>query len=654
MGRTQRAPAGGKPRRESAGFSRLLPLAAFLLVSLLLYGTTLANGFVHDDKPIVADNQLLRDPGNLSRIFGSGYWTTHESSVPELYRPLTILSLALNRLVLGERPIGFHLVNILLHGLVAWLLFRLALELGASRALAWTAGLLFAVHPVHVEAVAPAVGRSELLAAGFVLAALIAHRRGRVAAPGNLAFVLASLFFLAASLSKESAMAFPALAILTDAFLPAAPRAWSERLFPYLLYLVAAAIFLAARVGVLGAVAASVIHPLDNPLVAMQRLTAWRTALAAAGPSAFLLIWPAKLSADYAGLRVPPVASWLDPALLLGAAVGIGLPLLALAFWRRGRLVPYGVLFHFLAWLPVSNLFFFIGTLMAERLLYLPSAGVCLAGAALLEAGRARWRIPCVGGLALLLLLGSVRTLQRNRVWHDDGTFAFATAQDAPTSAKAQFNLGVFLEEHSDPKAAAAAYTRAAQLAPSWADAQFNRAGALLKTGDASEAIAAYRRALDLQPGEARIVLNLGYALYRAQRHAEAVRLYEDFLKDHGESAAVQNSLGANLLALGRIPEAVASYRRAVALSADEVGYRLNLAQALEAAGDPEAAAAEYRGVVERDASQVAALRGLGMIAYRRGDAAQALEWLSKARGLSPAGLDPEAESALQRLSPPP
>lgn len=651
MGRTQRAPASRHPRRQSDTILRLFPLLAFLAASSLLYGNTLLNGFVHDDKPIVAENRLIRDAGNLSRILGSGYWTTREASVPELYRPLTILSFAINRLVLGAGPAGFHLVNILLHGIVCWLVFRLALDLGAGRWLAWAAGLLFAAHPVHVEAVAPIVGRSELMAGGFALAALIFHRRGRARSEGVLQFIWAALLLLAACLSKESAIAVGALALLTDLFLPAARRTWTQRLFPYFLYAGVVTIYLAARVGVLGAVAASIIHPLDNPLVAMDRMTAWRTAIAAAGHCALLLIWPARLSADYAGLRVPPVSSWLDPSLLAGYLVVIAIPLLAVSAWRRGRLAAYGILFHFLAWLPISNLFFFIGTLMAERLLYLPSAGFCLAAAALLAAARGRLRNLATGLLAVLLLLGSARTMARNRVWHDDGSFAFATATDAPTSAKAQFNLGVFLEEHGDPRSAAAAYGRAAQLAPAWADAQFNRAGALAKSGEAAEAVAAYRRALELQPGDPRFVLNLGYALYQARRHGEAVQLYRDYLASHGDTAGVLNSLGANLMALGKMADAIAAYRKAVTLAPEEAGYRLNLARALEEAGQRESAVAEYRAVLQHDAHQPAALRGLGMLAYADGDKAAALDWLNQARAASPRGLDPEAESAWRQLS---
>ena len=653
MGRSRPAPAGPRGRNEPAARLGFHPLLAFLALSFLLYGNTLLNGFVHDDKPLVGENHLIRGPLDPVKIFSSGYWTTRDRSVPELYRPLTILSLALNHLVGGDRPVGFHLVNLLLNGVVCWLVFSLARALGASRGVAWAAGLLFAVHPVHVEAVAPAVGRSELLAAGFALLALLAHRRAREGAPGSARFFgLAALSYLAAAFSKEGAIVVPALALLTDLALPAGPKRSDTRdaLLPYALYAAAAGLYLLVRMAVLGAVARSMIHPLDNPLVGMDRISALRTALVVAGKYLLLMVWPFRLSADYSGTQIAPALSWADPRIFLSVAALAFLAGLALVRWRRGRLGPYGVLFYFAAWLPISNLFFFIGVPLAERLLYLPSVGLCLAAGAVWEQARLRSRIPALTVLSFLLLAGSARTFARNRIWHDDGSFAFATAANAPTSAKAQFNWGVFLEEHSDLQGAASAYSRATQLAPDWADTHFNLAGALARSSRLPQAVESYRRALALRPEDPRIVLNLGFALYQAKRNQEAVELYQEFLRRQGESAAVLNGLAANLVALGRAGEALEAYGKAVALAPEELGYRLNLAQALEAAGDPARADVEYRNVLRRDPENGPALRNLGMLLYGQGKSTEAMTLLQKAAARLPGGLDGEAAGALRAL----
>ena len=576
------------PRRKVGDpLSRSIwPACIFFALAFLLYGNTLLNGFVNDDKPLVEQNALVNDASRLGDIFTSGYWSTRQESIPELYRPITVLSLALNRRLTGAAPFGFHLLNLLLHGLVSALVFHLVLRLGAGRAAAWAAGLLFVVHPVHTEAVAPVVGRSELLAAGFFLVALMLHHRLRHATGTSLSALAPGACYLAASLCKEGALIFPAIALLTDlAFLPSPVPRGARRWAPYAVYALAALLVLSARHEVLGAVAKSDIRALDNPLVALPRGAALGTALVALSVYLKLLVWPWVLSADYSGTEIPPASGVLDARVLGAAFLLLLLLAAALWAWKRLRSVSWGIAFLLIALLPVTNLFFLIGTIFGERLLYLPSVGFCVAAGSLWGKWRRRAATPALAVLAPLLIAGSVRTVARNTVWRDDGTFALAASRNAPSSPKAQFNWGVFVEEHSKGAEAEAAYRRAARLAPDWADPHYNLAGILSRSGRLGEAIEEYRAAWALRPDDPRMVLNLGYALYRAGRYGEAVDLYQRFLRERGESAPVLNSLGANLLALERHGEAVAAFRRAVELAPGEAGYRRNLEAALAEGG---------------------------------------------------------------------
>jgi protein O-mannosyl-transferase len=653
MGRKPKAPAGARVQRKDPRPSFLPPLL-LLLVSLLVYSNSLPGGFVHDDKPLVVENRLLREPGGAARIFASGYWTTRDRSVPELYRPLTIFSLWLNHLAGGLAPFGYHLTNVLLHALVSWLVFQLALRICAAQPAAWAAGLLFSVHPIHVEAVVEVVGRSELLAAGFSLAALLLHARARFASRVSIgSFVPAAACFLAALFSKESAIALPALLLLTDAALAPGERGSSGKgrlAWPYLLYGVVALLYLGIRVTVLGAVARSDVRALDNPLLALPLVARWETALIALGKYAWLLLWPVSLSADYSGGQIPAASGAGDPRLLASAlflATALGL---VWACRRRDRTLAYSILFFLVALLPVSNLFFLIGTIFGERLLYLPSVGFCLLAGAVFARLRHRARVFATLILVLILSAGSVRTLARNRVWRDDASFARAAARDAPRSPKSQFNLGVFLEEHGDLTGAATAYRAAAALAPAWGDPHFNLGGVLARSGKLPEAIASYRRAFDLSPEDPRVVMNLGYALYQAGRHEEAVDLYRNFLGRSPGSPEAHNGLAANLQALGRLQEAVEAYRQAVARAPENIAYRLNLARSLEAGGDLDAAVAEYETVLRQSPDSLPALRNLGVILARRGQSSEASRLLHRAETLSPGGLDPEALAVLRNL----
>ena len=637
-----------RPRSEIAA------LLVLLAVTFLAYGNSLGNGFVHDDKPVVAENRLVRDPGSMGRIISSGYWTTREASVPELYRPLVVASFALNHRIGGPAPFGFHLVNLLLHAWVAWLVFRLGGDLSGSPAAAWAASLLFAIHPVHTEAVAPVVGRSELLSTGFALWAVLLHRRARVVGTRRFPLLLAAgACYFAATLSKENALVLPALLVLVDLAFPAqeAPAgkrrpAWGG----YPVYLAVALLYLAIRASVLGAVVRSDIRPLDNPLAAAGTVTARLTALITSGKYIGLLLYPVRLSADYSRDQIPLASGWTDPRLLVSVAALAAAAGFTAWGWRRWRMASASVLFGAIALLPVSNLFFLIGTIFGERLLYFPSVGFCLLGGTLFAALLAKRRTGALVLAGALLLAGSARTVARNRIWRDDGAFARATARDAPRSAKAQFNLGVFLEEHGDLPGAEAAYARAGALAPEWADPPYNRGGALLRLRRPQEAVAEMTRAVEISHGSRRALMNLGVALNSAGRHEEAADLYRGMIaKDPGQADA-WNNLGVNLAALGRHAEAAAAYRKAVSLVPGNASYHANLAQALEAAGDLGAAETEYRAALRGAPDSPPLLRSLGLLLAREGSREEAGRLLRRADTLVPGGLDPEARAVLRSL----
>src|SRR5512139_3639729 len=197
------------------------------------------NGFALDDVAQVRDNPAIRSLANVPTLFTRPYWDL-PGEQHGLYRPVTVASFAVNRAATGEAPAGYHAGNVALHALVAalaWFAFRRA---GTRYGTAFFGGLLFATHAVHVEAFANVTGRAELLAAAGVLAAWIAHRKGRSA--------LAAGLWLLAVLSKESAILAPALFALDDALRPEGER--PRRAWPA--YAVALGAALALRWNALG------------------------------------------------------------------------------------------------------------------------------------------------------------------------------------------------------------------------------------------------------------------------------------------------------------------------------------------------------------------------------------------------------------------
>ncbi|HET7630752.1 MAG TPA: hypothetical protein VFK16_00410 [Gemmatimonadaceae bacterium] len=420
--------------------SRLRRLAPWLaaLAAILVYANALHNGFALDDQAIVQQNPTVHQFAPFGDLWVSAYWPRLPFQMG-LYRPLTIVSYMVEWTLWHGSPIGFHAVNIGVHALVTALVVILVLRLGAPPVAALLGGLLFAVHPVHVEAVANVVGYAELMMTLLVLLACLAHlsRRG----PRAVRWVLIGACFLAALLVKESAVALPLLLVIVDYLDPGRRQplwrtVWDDAPL-YLLLAVLFAGYLGLRYAVLGVVAGTTPSAaLVGQSSAVRVATALRTWL----DYIRLMIWPHDLVAEY-GPNVRTAASWRDLAVYLGLAAGGAI--LASAVWARRR-APWWT--ATVAWFAasvfvVSNLVVGVGIILAERTLYLPSVGLALAVVPLVALGsrhaRVAWAVAAVaGGLAV------ARTWTRTPVWKSTTTVLVQLASSHPESFMAQSFMG--------------------------------------------------------------------------------------------------------------------------------------------------------------------------------------------------------------------
>lgn len=430
------------------------------MLATIPYLNGLGNGFTFDDVAIAAENPRLRSVAGLGEVVATDWWNGKRPQ-SLLYRPLTMASFAIDYAVARrgatESPparlaasaaFPFHLQNVLWHAAASAALFLLVLELFTSPGLAFATAALFAVHPVHTEAVDGIVGRAELMSAcSAFLALLVAWRVVRGDPPGVSRPALAGIFVLLALLAKEQAIVIPAVPLLW--LLPLEPeerRATIRRKsFRRLLasQAVAALAYLAMRSAVLGSpLATGVVDRssivVDNPIASAEGAARLLTPVRVFGHALGLLVFPRTLSADYSYDQLPLVTS-PDAATLLCALALCGLAAGAHLLRRRAPAASFGVLFFFLAWALTSNLALVIGTIFGERLLYLPSAGACLAVACGLIAAGRRLRVPRIAAAAIaaLVLAGGVRTWARNPDWKDNATLFASTAATSPRSCKA-------------------------------------------------------------------------------------------------------------------------------------------------------------------------------------------------------------------------
>src|SRR5271157_154342 len=258
-------------------------VALLLAVATLVYGNTLLNAFTFDDFLYILHNPAVTN-FSLSGLFVP----TRASNV---IRPVTFASFALNLALEGAHPFGYHLLNLLLHGVVTLLIYLVLRKLLESvqqgATVAWVAALLFAVHPIHTEAVAAIVGRSELLAAGFLLAAWLLHLHDRP--------ILALVCFVLALMSKESAVAFVPLALAGDY-----ARGKLKPLCRYAWIAGVAVVYIALLWEIQGGrFGEKEVLFLDNPLAKFPASLRILNALRVAWKYVGLQVYPATLSYDY-------------------------------------------------------------------------------------------------------------------------------------------------------------------------------------------------------------------------------------------------------------------------------------------------------------------------------------------------------------------
>lgn len=559
------------------------------------YAGTPGHGFVLDDGPEVVENAFVRSLADAPRVLGSASWAGAGigSEVP-MWRPLTTLTYSLDYAAGGLDPRWFHVVNLALHGLASALVVLLAWRLGVPPPGALAAGLLFAVMPVHVEAVANVAGRKELLVTLLAVATLLAHRAAL--RRGGAWLLLPPLLAAAALLAKESGLAVPAIAAAHDAILGReAVRARPRRAaLLYAGYAAAVAAFLAGRQAVLGTLVFPTATFLDNPVAGAPAWVRAMTAVAVVGRGLLLLVAPATLSPDYSYAAIPPVTSPLDPAFLASLAAATALSTLA---WRGRRAFPmalFAVAWYGLALFPASNLVVPIGTIFGERLLYLPSVGAALAagaGVAWLLRTRAARRV--AAATVALVLAGGLRTFAYAAHWESNLSLFDAAVAAQPASAKARRMLGGELMEAGRAAEARAQLERAVAILERSPEARVELPQPLVelavaweRSGDLLAAERQLQRALALDPSHPDALWRLGVVRWQQGRRDEAVGLWRGAVASNARHAQALSDLGIAASLAGDLDGAEAMWRRAVEASPGLASAWYRLGDLRERRGD--------------------------------------------------------------------
>ena len=492
---------------------------ALVLLSLASSAISLRNGFTYDDVYIIQKNGSLHSLHEWWRLLAESYWPKAWGG--EGYRPLTTLAFAVQWWLASGSPWVFHLVNVVLYAATGVALFWAA---GAMlpRGAAWLAAALFAVHPVHVEAVANIVGQSELMVGLLLIIAvgIFLHRRGTSTGAEILSIraklAIAACYALAL-MAKEHGIVLPALLFAAEATVVRDERPWRARLValrPFALALAAIAVaYLWARTAVLpGSVAGF------QPFIVFQSLgldytNRVLTMLGVVPDWVRLLLWPARLTTEYAPPAVNVAqgfAIWQLPGFLILLGV-LGLAIALVRQGRRAAVATFGIAWLCIVLLPSSNFVVPAGIILSERTLFLPSAGAMLVLAAIAAWAAPRlatqWNdakrttpILLASAVGAILVAGAWHSTTRARVWHDNETLFAQAVADAPESYRAHYMLGALLFENARNKEGERHYREAMKLFPYDPFMAYNFAQLYQKAGMARAAIPLYRWTFEMAP----------------------------------------------------------------------------------------------------------------------------------------------------------
>jgi len=516
------------------------------IVAIIVYLNCLANKFTYDDHSYIENNPFL------SSIKGVAYVAFEPIKPGEihrghLYRPVSLFVGYLIGKLFGITPISFHSFNILFHAINSVLMFILLEKFNLGRRTVFIAALLFAIHPIHTEAVASAVGMTELLAFLFVtVGAIMLFQRNKIYAS------FAPVFLFLSFLSKETSIVFLVFYIFVIFYIGFKDK--EDKLFRLKLagsLFIPLIIYFILRMHVMG----QFLHAkqvqfsfVDNPLINEGLWSRIITGVYIFLYYFILFFYPVRLSADYSYQSIEVIRSVMDwRVIIIIVFMMAGIILSRYALRKKMFIELSGIIFFFITLMPVSNIFFISGAMMGERFMYLPSMGLCLFIANVLN------RLAFNGGMRLkvlnvvLILIGlmlAIMTVARNNEWRDDKRLFRAVLKVVPNNVKANYNLGVLLMKEGDYKEAEGYFKKAISIYPKYYDAYMGLAFMHYYKGEWSEAITEVKKALSVFKRNEEAYALLAELYMKIGKREKAIETYIDGINNLEASFVLNYKVG--------------------------------------------------------------------------------------------------------------
>lgn len=490
-------------------------ILGLLLFVLAIYSNAYTNGFLLDDEFLLQKNRFIDDVQYFWRIFTSSS-TMGAGGTDSFYRPMQTLAYFIVCQIFGLSEPAFHALNIILHFTNSCLIFFLAVkEFKIQPWLAFSAALLWAAHPLHVEAVTYMSATADPLHTLFILAALLSIHR----------MWLASLFFILALGSKESGIVFLPLAITLLAVKAKDPLNLNTYFRTWPVWIITI-VYLVARKTVLDFDDTFTFYP--EPNIYTENISVRIMTFLATLPKYFgLLLWPTVLHMErdfpvYAGIALPVVGG---AVILL-----VGIILVALDYKKTARAGALAALWFFMAHVPHTGVILPVNSFFLEHWMYLPSIGLILGIYWWLDQKKLNAKV-IAGVTAILAVALGAATFQQNRVWADPITFYEHILNVSRGTQRVHNNLGMAYSESNQGDKAIEHYMKAVEIKDSYPQVRHNIGEEYIKRGDFQTALLHLHRAVEINPQFYHSYKNLAAIYQRLGNKEKTAHYYNLYLQ---------------------------------------------------------------------------------------------------------------------------
>ena len=579
--------------------SILLAVALVVILGVSVYYNSVGGKFVWDDFYLIKNNKVIQSGSNISDVFTKDIGSTTGMQY-NFYRPLQMLVYAVNYSLVGLDVELYHVTSIMFHIFVGLCILWLTNILCGDKSLSLLTAVFYTIHPVHTDAVTYVSGLADPMAGFFMLLCFIFYIKN-LHSKNKVIYLAASLSFVLALLSKESAIILPGLLLIYH-------YAFREKIKvkEFIFFPVTASLYFLLRMTIFNP---SRFH-IENPTTIFDRLPGFFAAIAT---YVKLLLAPFNLHVDY-GTKM---FFWANPMVLLG----LGITLLSLIFLfserKKKGLVFFAISWFFVALLPVSNLYP-LNFYMTEHWLYIPAIGFFLILARwLVSIYRNReFRIFAVTVMVCLLSFYSYLTIRRNEDWKDPERFYKATLENAPDSFRIISDLGVKYYFDGKNEEAIELFKRSIGINPRYAKAHSNLGMVYNSIGKYEEAMQACVEAIEGDPDYADSYNNLGEAYRGLARYKEAEEAFKKAIELRPDHPEPYNNLGVIYKNLKRYDDAIEITKEAIALDPDFETAYYNLGNVYIVKEMPDQAIESFRKAIELDPDYAKAHNNLAAAYY--------------------------------------